>query len=244
MHAFIRSGSFSALVLALALSGCSESGDPVPPTPVDPSRPELPLRRPGQEVTAPAQVAPPISIDPTDPQNWTKSGPNDDPTKIEIGGLHTRKPPTWIWHTPSMGLRDLQYAVPGRDGAESADLILGLYFDRDGGPNELNVDRWNRQFLDEEGRPTTPVSREQFELDVPVLVVEHRGRYLQMGAAAPRDGMMQLAAIVEAPMRRIFVRLVGPEATVEANRDAFVSMVTTFRPINFDLPPAGAVPEG
>lgn len=198
----------------------------------------------GDQIVVPTIVAPPVSNDPTDPQNWRKSGPDDDPTKVELGGLHARKPPNWVWQTPTVALRTLQYTVPGRDGAEAADLVFGLYFAREGGPTELNIDRWNRQFLDEEGRPTTPVSREQFELDVPVLIVEHRGRYLQMGAAAPRDGMMQLAAVVEAPMRRVFVRLIGPEATVEANRAAFMDMAATFRPINFELPSADAAPEG
>jgi hypothetical protein len=34
----------------------------------------------------------------------------------------------------------------------------------------------------------------------------------------------------------VFVRLVGPEETVEANRAAFMEMLRNFRPINFPLP--------
>jgi hypothetical protein len=46
-----------------------------------------------------------------------------------------------------------------------------------------------------------------------------------MGAAAPRPGYMQLGAIVQAPGRNVFIKLVGPQATVESNRAAFEAMV-------------------
>jgi ribulose 1,5-bisphosphate carboxylase large subunit-like protein len=46
-----------------------------------------------------------------------------------------------------------------------------------------------------------------------------------MGAPAPRPGYAQLGAIVEAPGRNVFIRLVGPEATVDANRAAFEAML-------------------
>ncbi|MFM1890140.1 MAG: hypothetical protein RLZZ565_897 [Planctomycetota bacterium] len=224
-------------IASVLLASCGgDEASPVPPTPIGGSRPEPAVRPVGENPVTPLVALPPTSIDPTDPQNWRITGPDDEPTKVELGGLHSRKPASWTWQRPSMQFRTLQFTVPGRDGAEAADLVFSLFFDREGGPTELNVDRWNRQFLDEEGQPTTPVQRQNFEFEMPVLFVEHRGSYLQMGAAAPRGGYAQLAGVIEAPKRRVFVRLVGPEATVEANRAAFMEMLRTFRPINFTLP--------
>ncbi|MGA1058100.1 MAG: hypothetical protein ACO3Y3_10435 [Phycisphaerales bacterium] len=225
-----------AIASALLAACGGDEASPVPPTPIGGSRPEPAVRPVGENPVTPLVALPPTSIDPTDPQNWRITGPDDEPTKVELGGLHSRKPASWTWQRPSMQFRTLQFTVPGRDGAEAADLVFSLFFDREGGPTELNVDRWNRQFLDEEGQPTTPVQRQNFEFEMPVLFVEHRGSYLQMGAAAPRGGYAQLAGVIDAPKRRVFVRLVGPEATVEANRAAFMEMLRTFRPINFTLP--------
>ena len=225
-----------AIASALLASCGGDEASPVPPTPIGGARPEPAVRPVGENPVTPLVALPPTSIDPTDPQNWRITGPDDEPTKVELGGLHSRKPASWTWQRPSMQFRTLQFTVPGRDGADAADLVFSLFFDREGGPTELNVDRWNRQFLDEEGQPTTPVQRQNFEFEMPVLFVEHRGSYLQMGAAAPRGGYAQLAGVIDAPKRRVFVRLVGPDATVEANRAAFMEMLRTFRPINFTLP--------
>ncbi|MEY3023868.1 MAG: hypothetical protein RJA16_694 [Planctomycetota bacterium] len=225
-----------AIASALLAACGGDEASPVPPTPIGGSRPEPAVRPVGENPVMPLVALPPTSIDPTDPQNWRITGPDDEPTKVELGGLHSRKPASWTWQRPSMQFRTLQFTVPGRDGADAADLVFSLFFDREGGPTELNVDRWNRQFLDEEGQPTTPVQRQNFEFEMPVLFVEHRGSYLQMGAAAPRGGYAQLAGVIDAPKRRVFVRLVGPDATVEANRAAFMEMLRTFRPINFTLP--------
>ncbi len=229
--------TLGCLAVSWALAACGgDESTPVPPTPIGGARPDPPVRPTGETVVAPAIAVPPTSIDPTDPQNWRITGPDDEPTKVELGGLHSRKPASWTWQRPSMQFRTLQFTVPGRDGAEAADLVFSLFFDQEGGPTELNVDRWNRQFLDADGQSTTPVQRQQFEFELPVLFVEHRGSYLQMGAAAPRGGYAQLAGVIEAPKRRVFVRLVGPEPTVEANRAAFMEMLQTFRPLNFPLP--------
>lgn len=169
-------------------------------------------------------------------QDWAPSGPDDDPTIVKIGGLHSRKPASWTWQQPTMQFRRLQYAVPGRGDAGAAELVFSVFIGTEGGPTELNVERWNRQFLDEQGEPTSPVRREELETTMPTLLVEHQGDYLEMGAAAPRTRHRQLAAVIQAPGRRIFVRLVGPDATVDANRGAFLDMIGIFREAMVPLP--------
>jgi len=238
-HPLQRLRPLATLLVVAGLAGCGEDGPaPVGPAPIRPpdEASSSAVRPPGGSLKNAIVAKPPTSDDPTDPQNWKVTGPDDDPTIVEIGGLHARKLPTWTWQQPTMQFRTLQFAVPGRDGAGAADLIFSLFFEQEGGPTELNVDRWSRQFLDDAGQPTQPVMRERIEYEQPTLLVEHRGAYLQMGAAAPRGDHAQIAAVIEAPKRRVFVRLVGPSATVDANRDAFMEMVGGFRAINLALP--------
>ena len=237
----------AALPFAIGCGGDDEDG-PVPPAPIETSAPrggpatlaDGDLRPATERPTSPQMGLPPISDDPTDPQNWRVTGPDDDPRRVEVGGLHSLKPASWTWQRPTVQFRTLQFTVPGRDGAEAADLIFSLFVGREGGPLQLNIDRWGNQFLDEEGRGTEPLQDELLEFEMPMTFVEHRGSYLSMGAAAPRSDHAQLAAIVEAPGRRVFIRMTGPEATVEANRAAFMEMLRNLRSINLALP--GDVP--
>lgn len=60
--------------------------------------------------------------------------------------------------------------------------------------------------------------------------VELAGEFMSMGAPAPKDGFRQLAAIVQAPGRNVFFRLVGPDATVEANRADFTKLIEGLMP--------------
>jgi hypothetical protein len=64
-----------------------------------------------------------------------------------------------------------------------------------------------------------------------VMRVESLGDYMGMGAAAPRPGYMQLGAIVQAPGRNVFMKVVGPKATVESNRAAFEAMIAGIKSV-------------
>jgi hypothetical protein len=59
---------------------------------------------------------------------------------------------------------------------------------------------------------------------------ESEGSYVgMMGQAAPRPGYAQFGAIIDAGDRRIFIKLVGPKATVESNRAHFDAMLNSVK---------------
>ncbi|MBX3355502.1 MAG: hypothetical protein KF724_07360 [Phycisphaeraceae bacterium] len=241
--------SLVLLGAAGALSSCRDQGPaPRPPTPVA-ERPSAPsggaarvqpgdapagARGPDGSVTtgggdtARAQTpgerlaSPPPGI----------SGPDSDPTRIEIGGLVMPKPVTWVWQPPSMQFRTLQYGVPAPGGATpAAELIFSVFPVGDGGPIDPNIDRWAGQFRTPEGGPVTPTNRSVREVEgLRLTRVDLAGAYMGMGAAAPRPETAQLAVIVEAPDSRVFIRLLGPAATVEAARSDFDALVEGIRP--------------
>ncbi len=229
--------SASPFLIASLLVGCSEKPKPKPPTPpvTAPSAPSPAPSTPsastpaaaesaGAAPSASAPVAPPAA--PVDQSKWKNSTATDDPNKIEVAGLEMPKPASWVWTQPTMQFRTLQYTVPGQGGStEAAELVVSLFMGNDGGPIEQNVSRWANQFRDAEGKAATP-KREDREINgLKVILVELKGAYMAMGATGPKEGTLQLAAIVRAPERTVFIRLNGPEKTVEAERDNWNKLV-------------------
>jgi hypothetical protein len=229
-----------AVVLALAplvatpLVGCGSADGPKPrsPTPVT-AREEASNQPPAQQApaaptqAAAAPAATPPAAPAAAPAAPTKTSTADsDPALIEVAGIAAPKPATWTWQAPTMQFRTLQYAVPGEgDSTTSAELVVSVFAGNDGGPIESNITRWAGQFRTAEGGPATP-KREEKEIDgMKVILVELAGAYMAMGAAGPRPDTLQLAAIIRAPNNNIFIRLVGPSKTVEANREAWNALV-------------------
>jgi hypothetical protein len=196
------------------------------PTPAPTSAPG-----PANATAAPAQVAAAApatgaaAAAATQAGGYAVSGPDGDQTKIEVGGLTMPKPVTWVWTAPSMQFRALQYAVPALGvNAPAAELVFSVFLAGDGGPVDANLDRWANQFR--AGNAAAESKRSQSTVNgMQVSRVESMGDYMGMGAAAPRPGYMQLGAIVQAPGRTVFMKVVGPQATVESNRAAFEAMI-------------------
>ena len=243
-----------AAVVFAVMSGCEKAPAPKGPTPVTvksgsgaasavvaPTPATTPATTPAPTPTtgpanataAPAQVAaaaPALGAGAaaaaaTQAGGYAVSGPDGDQTKIEVGGLTMPKPVTWVWTAPAMQFRALQYAVPALGvNAPAAELVFSVFLAGDGGPVDANLDRWSNQFR--AGNAAAESKRSQSTVNgMQVSRVESVGDYMGMGAAAPRPGYMQLGAIVQAPGRTVFMKVVGPQATVESNRAAFEAMI-------------------
>lgn len=219
----LRITPLSSLVLALAVAACDQAPAPKPPAPVTPSV---------QAPTAPP-VAPPMTLPSdsgVDPSKWKTSTSADDPTVVEVAGLRAPKPASWVWTKPSMQFRTLQYAVAGEvDSTKAAELIISVFMAGDGGPIDANIARWRGQFRAGDSAPEPKVTdKEQGPLKVKFIELE--GDYMAMGAPAPKTGFSQIGAIVQAPGRNVFFRLIGPKDTVEANRADFMKMIEGLMP--------------
>ncbi|MEN9640936.1 MAG: hypothetical protein RIR77_125 [Planctomycetota bacterium] len=231
-----------AAVVFAVMSGCEKAPASKGPTPVTvksgsgaASSVVAPTAAagPANATAAPAQVAaaaPATGVGAaaaaaTQAGGYAVSGPGGDQTKIEVGGLTMPKPVTWVWTAPSMQFRALQYAVPALGvNAPAAELVFSVFLAGDGGPVDANLDRWANQFR--AGNAAAESKRSQSTVNgMQVSRVESMGDYMGMGAAAPRPGYMQLGAIVQAPGRTVFMKVVGPQATVESNRAAFEAMI-------------------
>ena len=198
----------------VGIVGCGNSG-------------EVPAPKPPAKATPAPKPAATSAKDSQEPApSWPVSTATDDPRIASVGGMAFPKPATWTWQPVSMRFRTLQYQVPGKvSGDGAAELVFSLFLGGDGGPTDMNIDRWAGQFRTSDGEASTPIMGEVVGEGFTAQTVETVGSYQAMGAPAPRAGQRQLGAIVEAPGRRVFIRLVGPDSTVEAVREEFAQML-------------------
>ena len=235
-----------ATAVAGSLAGCGDgpTGAPKPPASTKPANtaaatPATPAT-PAPAVPSVPQAGPPApgaAATPATPAaavpspGWTVSTATSDPGIAEVGGLVFPKPPTWVWSRPRMRFRTLQYDVPGvADGGGAAEIVFSLFNGTDGGPTDMNIDRWVNQFRTPEGDPADAEITKTEVGGMKITRIQTAGSYQSMGAAAPRSGQGQIGAIIEAPGRRVFVRLVGPEGTVNGTAEAFDAMLAGVMP--------------
>ena len=174
--------------------------------------------------TMPAAVA---SVDPL------TSSPTSNPSLIELPAITLPKPAAWTWVKPSMQFRTLQYQVcnsgPGKV-APCADLIVSVFKLGDGGSVDANIGRWKNQFQNADGSPAQPTRSQRVVAGASVTRVDLKGAWKGMGMGEAQNNSEQLAAAIELPQETIYIRMVGPESTVEAARKDFEAMVDGLAP--------------
>lgn len=225
-HAFIAVAATGAAWLA----GCEQSAQPKPPTPIQSPSTAMAQSAPSATSAASAggsAAAPPSGVDATTARLSTA---DSDGSRVEIAGLVLPKPPAWTWQAPTMAFRTLQYAVPADGSGGAAELVFSIFRKGDGGPVDQNIERWKQQFRGADGQAAPMTQREVMVSGIPVILMRFEGAYQGVGAAAPRPGMAQLGAIIQLANANVFVRLVGPAATVSASERAFDGMIEGMKP--------------
>ncbi|MAJ47653.1 MAG: hypothetical protein CBC35_10370 [Planctomycetes bacterium TMED75] len=217
--------------LTLLLPACGKREDPTaglntPAAPAPTSTASAPTAPPIPGATGSVAAA---TSAPTDPSSWTTSTREDPANLARCAGLVFDKPALWPWMAPSMRFRTLQYSVPGSGGSPSAELIFSVFIGSDGGGIQMNLNRWIQQFRPTDGVPARVEQSTKTINDMAISYVELEGSYAGMGAAAPKPNWAQLGAIIQAPGRTVYVRLLGPDKTVLENVSSFESLVDSVR---------------
>lgn len=154
------------------------------------------------------------------------------------GNVTWTVPDGWVSEEPSNSMRVAQFALPKADGdSEDASVVI-TYFPGQGavGGNERNIERWYGQMSQPDGTPTGDVAT-QSENTVNGMKqtrVSMTGTYnggMMMGGHGQTEmtGYKMVATIVDSPSGPYFVKMVGPEATVnkwEASYDQFLASFT------------------
>ena len=138
-------------------------------------------------------------------------------------------PPEWVVESPTSTMRKAQYRLPRAEGdPEDAECVVYFFGAMGGGGVDANIERWCSQFEQEGGRDSKDVlARSERKVNgLPVHEVQLSGTYVAetapgSGVRVNKPGFRMLAAILESDHGAYYVKLVGPEATVQEHASAF-----------------------
>ncbi len=147
------------------------------------------------------------------------------------GQLDIELPDSWVKEPPSNAMRMLQATIPGDAG--EGQLAVFYFGPGGGGGVEQNIERWLGQV--QPADDSQPV-RDTFDANgLTIHTVEAKGTItpsrMTMTAETPepQPHSMLLGAVVEGPGGPWFIKLTGPEATLEAQHDAYVDMLKNLK---------------
>jgi len=131
----------------------------------------------------------------------------------------------------------MRYAEYGVEGPGGTGECIVYYFGPNQGGNPMaNAQRWAGQFSQPDGSSSVALMKMSGVegATVDVQVVEVTGTYdggMTMTAepAEPKPGYMLLGGIAQGPDAPWFFKFTGPEATVRAQREAFLDMMRSIR---------------
>lgn len=128
-------------------------------------------------------------------------------------------------------MRLAQFSLPGESGA--GEVTLFNFGAGGGGSAAMNVERWVGQFSDESSTASAQTARtatmEQNGLKF--TLVQAQGTYHpgMMGDEAVPDSSLFGVVIEGGPAGTLFVKAVGPRATIAAHQDELDRMVRSAR---------------
>ena len=162
----------------------------------------------------------------------TARGADEPGHKIDAGGLTFQAPAAWKSSPPSSAMRRAELKVAPVEGdKEPAELVV-FAFPGGAGSVEANVKRWQSQFKDADGNPPKVESKTVKGKNVEVTRVETAGHYTPgqfpgVAPEPPRDNARLFGAIVVTERVGYFLKMVGPDKTMDSIRPAFDELVST-----------------
>ena len=165
---------------------------------------------------------------------------------LSVDNLRFEVPTDWNAQKPDSDARKAQYELTGPDTSDVASLVV-YYFGPGGAGNlQANIDRWVGQFADPEGQPPQEQSRVTARTVAGMRIhsVEVSGRYIAQVTPGSDDrydkpNYRMVAAIIESPDGRYYIKAVGPRRTIDQHEEAIARFLDS---VSHD--PSGAVASG
>jgi len=164
--------------------------------------------------------------------------PPEDERWIEFGIYRSPKPPTWSWIPPNTPIVKSSYVVPSIETGDSAAFTITHFELGEGGELAPNLKRWKLLFrtgwsvaTDLSGGPVQPRIDSIIVNNRETTTIEMRGEYIGAGASWHLPDHTLLIVIVEDETGRFFFKLLGPTITIDAHREAFISVLTEMEPM-------------
>ncbi|MCW8128794.1 MAG: hypothetical protein KIS92_00285 [Planctomycetota bacterium] len=220
----------AAAACALLLAGCGGGYKAPGPAP----------ERAPQPAPTEKTVAPEGNPKTEEKSPEAKSDAKTDAPKADAGSVDVefgkkvlftaRMPKAWQSEEPENKMRTYQARVP-KQGEDKEDAQLQIFKMSGAGTAEETLKRWqNSQWG---GADAMEERRElKTKLGAEATVAVFSGTYTAMDFSPdkkePREHFMMLGAIVPTDEGTFYIKLVGPRETIDAQRDAFEEMITSF----------------
>ena len=154
--------------------------------------------------------------------------------RTQAAGLRFAHPADWVRVPAPSDMRAAQFRVPKAAGdSEDGEAVLFFFGKGQGGSAQDNLDRWYAQMTQPDGKASKDAGVVTIKTvrGLKVTALDLPGTYKPMpamghgGDAAPQPGSRLLAAVVEGEGGPWFFRVIGPDATVKANKPAFDTLL-------------------
>jgi hypothetical protein len=171
------------------------------------------------------------------PQGAGSSTPSSPSSKLAVTGeVNYKVPEGWTVEKPTSEMRVAQYKLPKAAGDGEDALLVVFYFGPgQGGTTQANIDRWVNQVKQPDGSSSQDKARTETMTvnGLPVSTVDVKGTYSggMSQDSAPKDAnsIYRLrGAVIETPKGSYFVKLTGPEKTVNHWDQAFNDYIKSF----------------
>ena len=140
-------------------------------------------------------------------------------------------PAGWQSEPPSSGMRLAQATIPGAAGP--GQIVVFYFGPGSGGTADANIQRWIDQMEPAPGshpKPATFQNAHGFKVTWIDVAGTLQPSQMGTGPTAPQPNARLLGAVVEGPGGPWFFKATGPDATLAANRDAFLALLKSVRP--------------
>ncbi len=159
----------------------------------------------------------------------------DDATqKIDAGGLTFQAPSAWKSTAPESQMRRAQLEIKPAAGDDDPAKLVVFAFPGGAGSVEANIERWRKMFKDKEGNAPEAQTKKVKGQNADVTRVEIAGHYYPSNFPGQkrepdREGYRLLGGIVVTDDTSYFLRMVGPEKTVNAAKDGFDKLLASIK---------------
>jgi hypothetical protein len=161
------------------------------------------------------------------------AGADDAKQVIDAKGLTFEVPKAWKSSPPKTQMRRAQLTVDPLEGDEYPAELVVFAFPGGAGSVEANLERWRKLFKDKDGNPPKIDSKTVKGKNVDVTRAETSGHYYpaQFGGTPDPDraDARLFGAIVAGDDASYYVRMVGPDKTMNKIRADFDAMLATLK---------------
>jgi len=148
------------------------------------------------------------------------------------GELRFKAPDGWVSERPTSSMRVSQYQLPAAEGdAEAASLVVYYFGSGQGGSVDANLERWIGQMQTPGGSKEKAKTETTTVNGMKVTLLDVSGDYaggdMAGGGAAAQNkpNFRMRAGVIETPKGAYFIKLVGPQKTVNRWDQGFQEFV-------------------